>query len=73
MEFRNDFGLEPGIPFGYMGKMVGRLELSKLPEMADAIGSSNDDDVRRNSRGAEKPSMKAAAEVLLLLRGPPDE
>ena len=54
--------------------MAGKLELSKLPEMADAIGSSNEDEIlRRISRGAENPSTKAAAEVLLLLPGPPEE
>ena len=66
MEFRKDLGLDdPDSPLGYIGKMLGKLELSKLPEMADAIGSSNEDEGRRISRGAEKPSMKAAAEALL--------
>ena len=45
-----------------MGKIAGKLELSKLPEMADAIGSSKEDEIRRISRGAENPpSIKAAA------------
>jgi hypothetical protein len=34
--------------------------------MADAIGSSNEDEVlHRISRGAENPSTKVAAEVML--------
>jgi len=60
MELLNERGLEPGIPLGYIGRIIGRFELSRLPEMAEAMGSSNDEDIRRTSRGDEKPSMNAA-------------
>jgi hypothetical protein len=39
--------------------------------MADTIGSSNEDEILPRGRG--NPSKKAAAEVLWLLPGPPEE
>jgi hypothetical protein len=53
--------------------MVGKLELSKLPEIADVIGSSKEDEILcRISWGAENPSTKAAA-AAVLLPGPPEK
>lgn len=44
IEFLNERGLEPGTPLGYIGRTLGIVTLSKLPEIADANGSSKDDD-----------------------------
>jgi hypothetical protein len=60
MELLNERGWDPGMPLGYMGRIMGRFELSKLPEMAEAMGSSNDEDTRRTSRGDENPSTNVA-------------
>jgi len=43
MELRRDFILVPGTPLGYIGKIGGMLELSRLPEMAEAMGSSTEE------------------------------
>jgi len=60
MEFLNERGFDLGTPFGYMGRITGRFGLSRLPEMAEAMGSSNNESVRRISRGDENPSINAA-------------
>ncbi len=54
IELRNDLGFGPGTPLGYIGRIVGRFELSKLPEIADVI-----EETRQISRGEENPSTKA--------------
>jgi hypothetical protein len=67
MEFLSDLGwVDPETPLGYIGKITGRLELSRLPEMAEAMGSSKEEDACRISRGNEKPSMNEDSP-------PPDE
>jgi len=38
MEFLNERGFDPGTPFGYMGRITGKSKLSRLPEMAEAVG-----------------------------------
>ena len=39
---------------------MDRFELSRLPEMVEAMGSASNEDTRRMSRGGENPSTNAA-------------
>ena len=43
---------------------MDRFALSRLPEMVEAMGSANDEDTRRTSRGDENHLMNTALSPL---------